>query len=172
MPPVWPGVRDQNDRRLAEAVGQIGTVGHRRFAFLQSNRAWICIPGRTAYRGGTAVLVAAVQRSGKHGSAGQGHRVRVPVPDGRVQHRLLAFAVRSQLDLSRSLYRRHIEHAARGCRRHYSRDHPRLHHRHRAAVFKLPDPQTCDRLCRSDAQHAAAAAAVFLVFCSVARDAR
>ena len=69
----------------------------------------------------------------------------------------------SRLDLWAGLPGRPAQHADRFGLRHLLRDHPRLHHRHRAAVEELDRPQGRDGLCRDDPQHPAAAAAAVLV---------
>ena len=55
------------------------------------------------------------------------------------------------------------QHAAGRRPRHRVRDHPRLHHRHRAAVEELAGRQGCDRLRRDHPQYPAAAAIAVLV---------
>ena len=70
---------------------------------------------------------------------------------------------------------RPAQHAAGRRPRHRARDHPRLPHRHRAAVEQLARRQALHRLCRDHPQHPAAAAAAVLVqrrAQGAARDAR
>ena len=58
---------------------------------------------------------------------------------------------------------RAAQHAAGRRARHRVRDHPRLHHRHRAAVEELAGGESRQRLRRDHPQHPAAAAIAVLV---------
>ena len=102
-----------------------------------------------------ACTISSVRRIST-GFAFLGREAGMPIADS-----LIAYSPRDTY--LRALHRRHAQHAARRRHRHRARDHPRHAGRHRAAVEELAAVAACRGLCRSAAQHAAAAAAPVLV---------